>query len=303
MLSIGVAVFGDPHALQDGAIATLRPVGTAYVAHAFALGQEQRDPSLRGLRHALDQRPIMLAGLPGPEDLAEFGGHLATAGHQEHARCVAVEPMHQQRPVPIPVREAVEHSVDMKGRARTALDREAVGLVQHHDVAILVEHHGLDGPAIVIGGLCALDLGRGKIADPQRRDPDGLARSDACGRLGPGAIEAHLSGAHDLVQMAKGEFGVSALEPAVEAHAVLVLRYHQGLDTHRRLRSPGERTDPIEPRCAATGLGLRPMGEGTGLHGDGTTWRSEAPDASLFRRRRIAGRLVVGSSLRRRGRR
>ncbi len=135
--------------------------------------------------------------------------------------------------------EAVQHSVDVMGRARTALDRKAVGLVQHHDVAILVEHHGLDGPAIVVGRLCALDLGRGKLADPQRRDPNGLARSDACRGLGASTIEAHLAGAHDLVQMAEGEFGMSALEPAVEAHAILVLRHHQSLDTHRTLRSAG----------------------------------------------------------------
>ena len=70
MLRVLIAMFGDAHLLaRDLARSAFGP----RVAHAFALGEKQRDAPLRRLRHALDQRPIDFLRLPRAENLAELG--------------------------------------------------------------------------------------------------------------------------------------------------------------------------------------------------------------------------------------
>ena len=132
MLGVGIAVFGDPHPLE------IRPALPPRVAHALAFGEKHRDAPLRRLRHALDQSPIDLFRPPRAEDFAKVRRCLARFGDEQHAGGVAVEPMDEHGPIALPVGERLEHAVDVALRPRAALDREAIGLVEDEDVAILV---------------------------------------------------------------------------------------------------------------------------------------------------------------------
>ena len=149
MLRVGIAVLGDPHPLE------VRPALPARLPHALALGEKHRDAPLRRLRHALDQRPIDLLRPARAEDLAKLRRHLARFGDQQHARRVAVEPMNENGPIAFLVGERLKHAVDMARGPRAALDREAVGLVEHHHVAILEQDHRAD--RFGVAGIGALD--------------------------------------------------------------------------------------------------------------------------------------------------
>ena len=83
MLRVFLAVLGDAHALGIAPLAGL--AGGAIIAHARALGEEQRDAPMGGLGHALHHRPVDLAGLAGAEDLAQIRRDLAGLGDQQNA--------------------------------------------------------------------------------------------------------------------------------------------------------------------------------------------------------------------------
>ena len=57
--------------------------------------------------------------------------------------------------------------------------------------------------------------------DIERRHADHLAGLDAGVGLGAAAIDAHLAGAQQLLQMAEAQARKMRLEPAVEPHARL----------------------------------------------------------------------------------
>ena len=215
------------------------PPRAALVAHPLALGEKHRDAPLRRLRHALDQRPVDLLRAARAEGRAELGRHLARLGDQQHARGVAVEPMDEHRPFAVLVGERLQHAVDVALRARAALHREAVGLVEHDDVAVLEQGHRPDR-------LGVLRVGAPRRGRLRRRSFSGGTRT-ASPELEPGrdlgalARDPHLALAHDLHQMRLRQVGKPAAEPAVEPHAGLVLA---DVVDGRPFRSPPPRRRP-----------------------------------------------------------
>ncbi len=214
------------------------PLAGAVLAHARPLGEEHRDASLRRLRHAFDQRPVDLLGVARAENRAELGGDLARLGDQQHARRVAVEPMRQHRPLALLVAQRLEHAVDMPLGARAALHRQAEGLVQHHQVAVLEQDHGADRLGVARIGRSAVRRRRAGFAE--RRHAHALAGLEPGRNLGPLARDPHFALADDLVEMRLRDFRESPAEPTVEAHARLVLADRVGGDAararHVRLR-------------------------------------------------------------------
>ncbi len=193
----------------------------ALVAHAGALGEEQRNAPLGGLGHAFDQGPVDFLGAARTEGRAEFGRDLARLGDKQHAGSVAVEPMHQHRPLALFVGERGEHAVDVALGARAALHRQAIGLVEHDQVAVLEQDHRAQrfGVARVGGAL----LRRGRLRQAERGHAHALTRFEPGRDLRPLAGDAHFALAHDLVEMGLRQVGESPAEPAVEPHAGLVL--------------------------------------------------------------------------------
>ena len=116
--------------------------------------------------------------------------------------------------------------------AGAALHGNAVGLVQDQDAFVLEQDHPLDEVAVALG-------------EPERRHHRrprlcGLADDGRNAHLLAGlhagiglhalAVEAHLAGAQQLLQIAVADLGKMHAKPAVEAQTSLAARYLDGLD-------------------------------------------------------------------------
>ena len=233
MLRVGFAMPGDAHAFEPGAVGSARC--RTVVAHRLALCEEQRNSTLRRLWHALDQGPINLARLPRAEDLPEVGSHLPVAGDKQNARRVPIEPMHQHRPVATRIRESLQEAIEVFARAGAPLDGKPERLIQHNDVAVLVEDEILDASAIALGrGAWPRPGLRGIRLEMERRHADALPLRQAGRNLDATAVDPHLTRADDLVQVSQREGRLPPLEPAVEAHAVFFTFDRQDDGTHAR---------------------------------------------------------------------
>ncbi len=142
-------------------------------------------------------------------------------GEQQDAGGVAIEPVDQHRPRPVLGRERFEHAVDVALRARAALHREPVGLVQDDDVLVLVERHRPDRLGVGRVGAPLSSGRRGR--EPERRHAHGLAELEPGRDVGALAGHPHLALADDLVEVGLRQVGKAATEPAVEPHPGLVL--------------------------------------------------------------------------------
>ena len=155
-------------------------------------------------------------------------------GDEQHAGGIAVEPVHQPRPVAEAVGHAGEHPVEVALGAGAALHGDTVGFVQHQHVLVLVKDHRLDEVAVTLGETERwrerwLRLGR----QPQDcRHAHLLAALHARVGLRAPGVEPHLAGAQQLLQMPVGDVREMHAKPAVEAHAGLALANLQGLDGH-----------------------------------------------------------------------
>ncbi len=119
-----VAMRGDAH---DG------------IVLALFLGEIGRDAALLRLRHAGDQRPVDLARRTMAERSGQRGRGETRLRDQEAARRLLVEPVHQARLLPLGIAHRLQHLVDMPRGAGAALHRKPRGLVQHHDVGVLIQ--------------------------------------------------------------------------------------------------------------------------------------------------------------------
>ncbi len=72
-------------------------------------------------------------------------------GDQQHAGGVAVEPVHQARPVAEAVGHAGEQAVDVAAGAGAALHGDAERLVEHQHVLVLEQDDALDEVAVGLG--------------------------------------------------------------------------------------------------------------------------------------------------------
>ena len=209
----------DTHFL-DVARGACRFARRARIAHPCAFGEIERDAPLRRLRHALDERPIGFAGLARAKGFAELRRCSPVFGDKQHAARVAVEPVHEHGAA-IALRQGFQHAVDMPRRAGAALHGEAEGLVEHEHVLVLEQGHALELDQIVGAG-ASYRRGRG-LVEPQGRHAHGLALFEPRRGFDPFAVDPHFALAANLGEMGQGERGKSPLEPAVEAHARLVL--------------------------------------------------------------------------------
>ena len=174
--------------------------------------------------------PVDLARLTRAEDLAEVGRDLARLGDEQHARRVAVEPMHEARPLAIHIRHRLEHAIDMVLGAGTALHGQAPWLVEHHEPLVLEEEHVLQRAGIGLVGHPLHGGRRRRRLRLDRRNAHALPGLQAGRCLDALAVDTHLPGPHDLVEMAEREHRQPPLEPAVEPHLALVLGHHEHLD-------------------------------------------------------------------------
>ena len=217
MLRVRVAVTWRPASARGPPC----PARAARVAHGLALGEKHRDAPLRRLRHALDQRPVDFLRPARAEDRAELGRDLSRLGDQQHARSVAIEPMDKNGPIAVLVGERLQHAVDVALGSRAALDREAVGLVEHDDVAVLEQRHRPDRLAVAGTGA------------PDRRACPAAGRSGGTRTLSPAASRVDTSARLPetrtsplrtiFIRCEFEQVRKSAVEPAVEPHARFVL--------------------------------------------------------------------------------
>ena len=110
----------------------------------------------------------------------------------------------------------------MARHAGTALHGKARRLVEDEDLRVLVEQHLAQHIAVVLAahGL-RRELAFALAVDAERGDAHDLSRFDAGVCLGATAVDAHLAGAQQLLQLHEAEAGIMRLEPAVEPHARL----------------------------------------------------------------------------------
>ncbi len=176
-------------------------------------------------------RPVEFQRLARLEGLAEKGGGGARARDDKHAGRVAVEPVHEPRLAAMPIGEGFKHLVDVARHAGAALHGKPVGLVEDDDVGVLVQDRRFE--RLAVADLAERRrLRRPCVADGERRNAHRLARGKPRRSVDPRAIDAHLAGADELLQMAEAEAGIVQLEPAVEPHPRLVALDRLCLNIH-----------------------------------------------------------------------
>ena len=229
---------------SDGALGALLSAGVPHaVAFWASLFQKRHvDRALARMRHALDHRPIFLLHLAGGEQAPQCRRHVAPARHHQNARGVAVEPVHQPRPLAKLGGPGFEKPVNMPRHAGAALDGETGGLVQHQDVVVAVEDHCLEQRPVLRrerlgGGRRIARSGR----KGERRQAHFLAGAQARIALDPRSVKPHLAGPQQLVEIGIGQPRETQAAPAVEPHAFLL-----GLDRMEGGRRHGALNPALE---------------------------------------------------------
>ena len=203
------------------------------IARAGPLGERQVDRAFRPRRHADDHGPVELLGLAVAERLGQPLRGLSGARDQQQAGRILVEPMDQPRPLLEAEAQRVEHAVDMPLGARTALHREAGRLVEGDHPVVAMDHQALDLSRVPVGDQrprLGLGLRFGRRRGDAGRQAHGLPRLDPVLAFDPPAVDAHLTGAQQLLQRAVGEVGKMALEPAIQPQTRLVAGNRARLD-------------------------------------------------------------------------
>ena len=288
------AADGDELGLGGLGAELLRVGGHHHLAVAHALlDQVQLDHPFLGLGVAHDDGPVGLLGPAPGEGAGQLGGRARGLAEQQHAGGVAVQPVHQARPLQ-PFAPGRQQTVDVAGGLGAALHGEAGGLVQRQHLVVLVEHERL-GEGDVLGreggarGLVAL-AGLG-----QRRHAHLLAGGQPGVGLGAGAVDADLAGAQQLLDLALAQVRKAPLEPAVDPHAVLVRLHGNGQDGSHFGSLPGKslRSIPAEigfysaRRNAANGITSPPIDRHSRAEACASTLETREPS----RERSTLGRL------------
>ena len=102
----------------------------AFAAGAADALQRQVDAALDRNRTAGDDGPVGLVDVAAAEQRGQLAGGAGRAGEQQHAGGVAVQPVHQPRPVFGAEAQGIQHAVEVAGDAGAALHRQAIGLVR-----------------------------------------------------------------------------------------------------------------------------------------------------------------------------
>ena len=120
----------------------------------------------------------------------------------------------------------------MTRSARTALHSEAVRLVEHHHILVLVKNEAPDERGVPVIHLRASSGGvfGGRFAE--RRNPHALPGLEPRLRLGAGAIDAHLARAQDFLKLAEAERRIACLQETVEPEPVLAVLHRDDFNGH-----------------------------------------------------------------------
>ena len=113
------------------------------------------------------------------------------------------------------------------------------GLVQHHDIGVLVEDHVLERLERFCRRLreASGEVGRIQL---ERRNADALALFDPVLAVGALAVDAQLAFADDALDMGERQAGETRLQKAVDPHVVLVRGHDHGLNLGRQRRRFGD---------------------------------------------------------------
>jgi hypothetical protein len=193
--------------------------------------QGKVDPAFARAGNTGNQRPIDLIYIA----VAELGGDGARrrriASQQQDAAGVLIQPVDQARLFRSIKPQCVEHRVQMVRRLAAALNRQAAGFVQRNQCVVAKQHARLQ-----LGGYVSVDgcggIGRLRLWRRNRRKAYSLAFQQALAQLGAPAVDADLPGTEPLRQLAIGNIGKRAAQPAVEADGFVV-----GADFHMTDRS------------------------------------------------------------------
>ena len=123
--------------------------------------------------------------------------------------------------------------------AGAALHGDAVGLVQNQDAFVLEQDHPLDEVAVALGEPERRHHRRPRLrrlAD-HGRHAHLLPGFDAGIGLHAFAVDTHLAGAQQFLQVAVADVGKMHAKPAVEAQAALAARNLDGLDRRAHVSS------------------------------------------------------------------
>ena len=185
-----------------------------------------------------------------------------------------VQPVHQPRLLALGVAHHFQHVVDISRDAGAALHGEARGLVQHHDIGVLIEDHVLEGLQRLGRGFRELARALRRI-ELERRNANALPLLDPVLAVGALAVDAQLAFANDALDVGERQARKARLEETVDAHVVLVGGDDDGLDLgrqrrrlghnllrlrHKRLCRTRRRGRKPRRRLAARTIRLRPLG-------------------------------------------
>ena len=174
-----------------------------------------------GFGIAVDDGPVDLARRARLEHLAEMRRRGAGLGHHQHARRIAVEPVHQPRRLALLVGQALQQPIHMPLGAAAALRGEPVRLVEDVELVVLVEDQVAQELRVLVVDLLLDALATSASSGGMRTSLPGLEPRIG---LGPAAVDPHLPGADQLLQMPERHLREMHAEPAVEPHAVFVAR-------------------------------------------------------------------------------
>ena len=199
-------------------------------ARTGLLGERGFDHAFLDVGHAHHERPVDLLGAATREALGKEGCAARGPRDQQRAAGILVEPVNQPRAdVFLARRESIEQSVDMVEGIGAALCRQARRLVEHQRALGLLDDHGF---GLFDFGLRQFALGLVLLVRriAARRDTDLLALGQPVVGLHPLAVDPHLAGARPFADRAEADLGQVALEPAIDANAVVIGRNGEAAD-------------------------------------------------------------------------
>jgi hypothetical protein len=197
-----------------------------FAARARLLGQRQFDHAVADFGNAHDQRPVDLARGAARESLGEEGRAARRARDEQDARGVLVETVDEAGARVAVVGIGIEQAVDVFVGAAAALRGKAGRLVDDDGRAILFENDILGQMNLFFGQRLAHPGALAPACERKRpasgRHAQHLAGREARVDIGALAIDADLAGAGPARDHRETDLGKVALEPAVEAHIVVV---------------------------------------------------------------------------------
>ncbi len=152
---------------------------------------------------ALGQSPIGFLGVAAPQGLRKRGCSGKRASDNDDAGRVAIEAVHELRPLPLVALKAIKQAIDMASDPGAPWLGIPLGLFSTKSDVVLVDDKALDerlvrvatcpgGPRLFRGRADAVDL---------RRKPDRLPRFEPVAGLGAFSVDAHLTRAQQFLQM------------------------------------------------------------------------------------------------------